>query len=35
MSTPDKEEISVLAYGDEGRFLEWQATLWRVFDYYN
>jgi hypothetical protein len=35
MSTQDKEEISVLAHGDEGRFLEWQAPFWRVFDYYN
>ena len=27
-------EITVAAYADEGRFLEWNISRWRVYDYY-
>jgi hypothetical protein len=36
MSTQNKEEeVSVMSHGDGGMLLEWQAPVWRVFDYYN
>jgi hypothetical protein len=35
MSSFDKEEIPVVTYGDEGRFLQWQPPVWKAFDHYN